>query len=276
MLSSLVNMAINHINLYIKFSKLIIKSRFQYRVDSVLRTLAVFCREAANIVIVYFTLLKFGELNGWTMKEMFFLFSLIFLSYSIMILLFTNIRDFDYLIHSGEFDRYLVRPRNLLFQVIASDSDYFAGIGHGAVGLVLFFSTTNSLGIEWNCRSIIYFLVTLLGGVAIQFSIFMFFACTSFWTIKSENLRYFIFNNTRKFAGYPISIYPAIIQKILIFVVPFAFVNYFPAQYFLRKPDMGLYWGGYIYLTPIVGILTVILVYVLWRVGLKHYSSTGN
>ena len=80
----------------------------------------------------------------------------------------------------------------------------------------------------------------------------------------------------RKFAGYPISIFHKAIQVFMIYIVPFAFVNYFPAQYLLRKEDMVLYPNVFMYLTPIVGVGTYLLAYLFWRYSLRHYKSTGN
>ena len=160
--------------------------------------------------------------------------------------------------------------------MIASRADYLACIGHGTLGIVLFLKTARLIGIEWDIRSVVYYLTAIIGGVIIQASIFMIFSCSSFWTIKTGNLMNFLFYNTRKFAGYPISIYPGIIQKLLIFIIPFAFVNYFPAQFFLRKPDMAGYWNGYVYLAPLVGVMMFALANIFWRFSVKHYSSTGN
>jgi ABC-2 type transport system permease protein len=262
--------------LFLKYSKLIFKAKFEYRFNALLTSFAVFARESAGIVIVYLILKQFVSLNNWTMNEMLFLFSLLFLSYSLLIFFFTGIRDFEELVYSGEFDRYLVRPQGLLFQIIASKADYYASIGHGTVGIILFLKTANTIGIHWDARNIIYYLLAVAGGVMIQAAIFLAFSCFSFWTVRVRNLMDLMFFNTRKFAGYPISIYPWIIQKLLIFVIPFAFVNYFPAQYFLRKPDMTLFWHGYLYLTPVVGIVMFALVSIFWRFSLRHYSSTGN
>lgn len=69
------------------YTKTIMKAWFQYKVDAVLRSLAVFLRESTGIIVIYFALLKFDTLNGWNLPEMFFLFSLLFLTYGIMILL---------------------------------------------------------------------------------------------------------------------------------------------------------------------------------------------
>ena len=57
--------------------KMSLRSRMQYRVDSLVATLAVFIRESANIIVIYLALLKFDKINGWNINEMLFLFSML-------------------------------------------------------------------------------------------------------------------------------------------------------------------------------------------------------
>lgn len=80
----------------------------------------------------------------------------------------------------------------------------------------------------------------------------------------------------RKFAGYPISIFSKGIQFLMIYIVPFAFVNYFPAQFLLRKEDMTLYPQYFMYLTPFLGTGMYIIAYLFWRYSLRYYKSSGN
>lgn len=264
------------IRLYILYMKYISKSWFQYRVDAILRSLAVFLREATGIIVIYLTLQSFTDINGWTFYELLFLFSFLFLTYGIFILFFTGLRDFGYIVYSGEFDRFLLRPRGLLMQVMASNADMFAAVGHGGLGIMLFFFSAKNAGIEWTAGTAIYYAITIICAVMIQASLFLLMSCSSFWIIKIDELVSMLYYNTRKFAGYPISIYPKFIQKLLMFVVPFAFVNYFPAQFFLRKEDMSQFWEGYIYLTPVVAIILFGLTLLVWRFSLKRYTSVGN
>lgn len=264
------------LKLYRLYVKYISKSWFQYRVDAVLRSLAVFLREATGIIVIALTLQTFDDINGWNLHELLFLFSFLFLTYGIFILFFTGLRDFDKLVHSGDFDRFLLRPRGLLMQVMASNADMFASVGHGGLGIVLFFFCAGKVGVVWTAGTIAYLAVTLVSAVLIQASIFLLMACSSFWIIKIDELVSMLYYNTRKFAGYPISLYPRLIQTLLIFVVPFAFVNYFPAQFFLRKADMSEFWGGWIYLTPAVAAALFGLALLVWRVSLKRYTSAGN
>lgn len=258
------------------YTKTTIKAWFQYKVDAILRSVAVFLREATGIIVIYFALLQFDTLNGWNMQEMMFLFSLLFLTYGVMILLFTGLRDLGYSVRDGSFDRFLLRPRGVLFQIIFVNADWFAALGHGGLGIFLFLYSAGSIGIEWNAINVIYYLVTIVGGVLIQGALFLFFATLNIYLLKTDSLKELLYWNMRKFAGYPISIFPRLIQLGMIYVVPFALVNYFPAQFLLRKEDMVLYPEWFMYITLPVGVLMYLLAYVFWRFSLRFYKSTGN
>lgn len=266
----------NTLSMFIYYSKNTIKAWFQYKLDACIRSLAVFLRESTGIIVIYFTLMTFDKINGWNLNELFFLFSLIFLTYGILIIFFTGFRDFESMVNSGEFDRLILRPRGLLFQIIASNADWFAAIGHGGLGIFLLVFSVNKLNIVWNFQMIIYYLLVVTGGVLIQGAIFLIIASLSFYFIKSGNIRDVFYWNMRKFAVYPISIFPKFIQYIMIYVVPFAFVNYFPAQFILNKFDMRQYPEIFLYITPIVGIIMYTLAYLFWKFSLKFYKSSGN
>ncbi len=264
------------IMILLKYAKLSLKSIVEYKFDRTFITIAIFCREMISVVVMFLILARFVHIKGWEYNEMFFLYSFLFLSYSIFVLFFAGMRDFAGMIYSGEFDRFLTRPLGLMYQIVASKIDLSAGLGHGIVGIILFTKTAFSVGIDWNIGNILYYIVILISGAVIQASIFLFAACFSFWTIKTDNLRNMIFFNARRFSGYPISFYPVIIQKLLMFVIPFAFVNYFPTQFFLNKSEMNSFWDGYLYLPPLVGAIMFVLVYAFWKQGVKRYSSTGT
>ena len=58
------------------------------------------------------------------------------------------------------------------------------------------------------------------------------------------------------FSRYPISIYQRGVRVVLAFILPFAFMNYFPATFLLHKSEDGLH------LNPAVGLLTPVVGFV--------------
>ena len=64
---------------------------------------------------------------------------------------------------------------------------------------------------------------------------------------------------------------------LLAFVIPFGFMNYFPASYFLHKADNGLGLPLAIgVLTPAVGVVFLVVAYAFWRFGLQRYQGVGH
>ena len=256
--------------------KMSFRARLQYRVDTLISTLAVFTRESANIIVIYLALLKFDKINGWNVNEMLFLFSILFLTYAFVVALFADLRQFSDTIREGRFDRLLVRPRGLLIQLVLNNADLIATAGHGTLGILLFLISAGKVGINWNFATIVYYVCALISGILMQGGMFIIFSSLCFYFLETNSIREIFYWNMRKFAGYPISIYHKLIQSIIIYVIPFAFVNYFPAQYLLRKPDMVNYNEIYIYIAPLVGPVVYLIAYLFWRVSVKRYYSTGN
>ena len=75
---------------------------------------------------------------------------------------------------------------------------------------------------------------------------------------------------------YPVDVFGVWLQRLVIFVVPVAFVSYLPAAWILGKPPvLGLpAWTGV--LTPVVAVLAAAVARTVWRTAIRHYRSTGS
>jgi ABC-2 type transport system permease protein len=79
----------------------------------------------------------------------------------------------------------------------------------------------------------------------------------------------------RTFVTYPITIYATAIQVVLTVVVPFAFVNFYPAAVLLGKDGQAFPgWVGW--LTPVVGLVMFGLAYRVWMRGIDRYQGAGG
>ncbi|MCM3444728.1 ABC transporter permease [Metabacillus halosaccharovorans] len=262
---------LGQILLYLNFLRKNIISKTQYKIDTILLPITVVIRELVSIVALYFILRNFGSLDGWNMEELLLLNSFTFLSYSICVLVFTGVRDFGVIIQQGDFDSYLTKPISPLFYLISKNSDIIATIGHGLVGLLLFSYAYHKVGLAINFKNTIIIIIMLASGVLIQGSILLISATFSFWTVKSFSIQNLLFNQTRSFITYPISIYPEFIQFLLTFVIPFSFVNYFPIKVLIGSVN-----NYFVIFPPLVGIICFWLSLYFWKYGLRHYSSTGS
>jgi ABC-2 type transport system permease protein len=76
--------------------------------------------------------------------------------------------------------------------------------------------------------------------------------------------------------SYPLNIYAGWLRRLLAFVVPLAFVNYFPALYILRQPDPLDAPAFLRFASPVVAAVSVLVAREVWMFGVRHYRSTGS
>lgn len=75
--------------------------------------------------------------------------------------------------------------------------------------------------------------------------------------------------------AYPMHIYPDWLRRTFTYLVPALFLNYYPALYFLEKPDpLGLS-PLLSFIAPLVGVGMLGVALLFWRLGIQHYQSTG-
>ena len=75
---------------------------------------------------------------------------------------------------------------------------------------------------------------------------------------------------------YPLSIYRAWFRRFFTMVIPMGCVTYFPILAILGKPDPLGTSLAFQYAAPVFGLLYFILSLFIWRLGLRHYRSTGS
>ena len=119
-------------------------------------------------------------------------------------------------------------------------------------------------------RSMVLVLM-LAGGVCVFCGLFLLYAAICFFTIEGLEFMNIFTDGGREFGSYPMSVYGDGILRFFTFVVPIACFQYWPLLYLLGKTDSPV-----CMLSPLAGVLFLIPCWVLWRVGVRHYQSTGS
>src|SRR5262249_34004981 len=130
--------------------------------------------------------------------------------------------------------------------------------------------------IVWTVGKIVYLPIVVLSGIILFSAIDLIGGTLCFWTIeRSEVINVFTYGGVFM-SSYPMNIYPAWMRRTFTFIVPIAFVAYFPGLYFLDHRDpLGL--PSFVsFLTPFVAIIFAVVALVFWEWGLRHYQSTGS
>lgn len=258
--------------LYFKYVEILFKSQMQYRTSFLLLSFGQFIMPFTVFAGLTFLFERFGELKGWSFYEAALCFGVTHMAFAISECFIRGFDSFSSLVVSGEFDRLLVRPRGTVLQVLGSKFE-FTRVGRLAQGLTVLLIALSGLDVEWNAAKSITLLLMIASGTLIFSGIFILAAAMCFWTIETMELANIFTDGGREMTQYPLNIYHKNVTRFFTFVIPFACVNYLPLLFILGKAS---HYGQLYMLLPLAGCLFIIPCLLIWRIGVRHYRSTGS
>lgn len=253
------------------------KTIMQSKVDFLLGLFGFFFTQIAGIMFLYLVFEQIPDLQGWTLEQLIFIYGFAQIPRGIDHLFTDNIWLISWrMIINGDFDRYMLRPMNLLFQVISEKLQPDA-LGELLVGTILVVRAITKGVVVLDGMRILLFFLSIVAGALIYTAIKLIFASMAFW-VKMSGPFLQVAYNMADFAKYPTEIYAKGVRFTITWVLPFAFVAYLPAGYFLGKEVffgrlngaglIGIEWG--------IAVLFILLGYGLFQKGTRIYESAGN
>lgn len=242
----------------------------EYRLNFLIGALCTVFEHVAGLLLLWVVMRQVPSLNGWRYDEVLLVYGLLATAKSITYMFADNLWIVgNQYIRSGGFDRFLVRPIDPLFHLLADRFDH-QGIGHFLVGIVLVVRSLIILGIAWTPLTVLYLFLAILSGGAIFIALQLITAVSAFWIMDSRPVSRVVFE-MHEFAKYPLSMYHPRIGTLLTWLIPYGFASFYPASYLLGR-DVGVL----VWLAPIVALVLLFLGYRLWLFGLRHYAGTGS
>jgi ABC-2 type transport system permease protein len=260
---------------YLEYWRINLLTMLEYRSNFIMWFAFTIIYHAVAIAALFVTMQQFPSMNGWSFREMFFLYALWMSGHELHNALFFNVVSVPEFVREGRFDRFLVRPLDTLFQVLTVPQQLFPdGL---ILAIVTLIAATAVAGVHIDAIFIFFVPLVAIGGALIDLGISLVVATISFWFVRVDTLRWVVMSLEQDFTRYPISIYTRGVRIVLSFVFPFAFMNYFPATYFLNKTETGLNLNPAVgLLTPAIGLAWFGVAYAFWRIGMRHYQGTGS
>ena len=255
---------------YLKTILMLIKMQLEYRKAFIISVIGSFLITFLLTISVYFLFEEFNQIGDWTFYEVAFLFGMVFLNFSLSEMFLRGLDHFDNVIKNGEFDRILIRPQNALLQSTCMEFD-FSKIGRMVQCICVIVIALLNINIDWNLFRVLVFVLMNLGCFIIFLGIFILKASFCFWTVDGLEFMNILAEGGKKVAQYPIDIYAKWFRIFFTFIVPFGLVNYYPVLYLFGKVDNFYY--GFI---PICTVIFLIPCICVWKIGVKHYESTGS
>lgn len=256
--------------LYLRYFSIHMRSVMQYKISFLLTTIGQFLVSFNVFLGVYFMFMRFNKVKGYSYSEALLCFSIILVEFSLAECFARGFDAFSSMIGNGEFDRIMVRPRSEILQVLGSKIE-FTRIGRMLQAIVMFVYGILNSNIQWSFDKILTIIFMMVGGAVVFTGIFIIYAALCFFTLEGLEFMNIFTDGAREYGKYPISIYGKRVLQICTFLIPIALVQYYPLLYLLDRNAK----QWYMFL-PLLAIAFIIPSYMLWKIGLKHYKSTGS
>ena len=223
---------------------------------------------------IWIIMQRFGSIGAWTLGQIVFIYMLCLGTYGIGGMIFINLSEVGNLVKRGELDVMLLRPINPVASIIGVRFE-MGGFGHFFAAIAIFLVFHKEFHIDWTAEKIVFFVLTIFSAILIQGAIRLAIGACAFYITDTGGLNN-LYNSFREFAFYPVTLFNGIIKFILFAILPMAFVSYVPAGIFLDNPEYAAlpHWVWKVSLLYSVVLIT--LASRFWKIGLRHYSSTGS
>ncbi len=240
-----------------------VKATLEYRVNFILQFFGMMLNNAAFAAFWKVLLNRVGTVGGYGFSDVMLVWALVSSSFGLAHIVFGNVRQLGRIIMEGSLDVYLLQPKDVWLNVLASKTIVSAW-GDFAYGYIVLAMMTGT-----ELERLALFTALIIPGALI-------FAATF---AAADSLAFFIGNATAvssaltefmlSFSLYPEGVYGAGLRWMLYSIVPSGFVAFLPLRVF-RALD----WRLVPVLYLIAGVY-VMLSYRLFNFGLKRYES-GN
>jgi ABC-2 type transport system permease protein len=263
------------LRLYGRYASISLRAQLEYRASFVMQTVGQFFVTGLEFIGIWTLFSRFGGLRGWALEEIAFFYGLISITWA---LADASARGFDVFgntVKYGEFDRILLRPRSTVLQLFGQELT-LRRIGRLMQGVAVLLFAISALDVTWSLARIAQLVLTVGGGMCMFIGVIILQATSAFWTTESlEVWNAFTYGGV-SMSQYPLEIYRPWFRRFFTFVIPLACINYFPGVAMLGRPDPLGTSMMFQRLAPLAGVFFLFISLQIWKVGVRHYQSTGS
>jgi ABC-2 type transport system permease protein len=252
-----------------------IRSQLQYRLSFALNLLGAALISFLDFAAILVIFEQVDALGDWSVAEVALLYGIASASFALTDLVIGHLDLLPNMIREGDFDLVLIRPLGSLFQVVSSD---FAlrRLGKAVQGLAVLAVALSHLDVDWTPGRAAMLAVSIVAGAAIYAGIWVAFCTVAFWLVDSIELANAFTYGGNFVAQYPVDIFGGVLRRLIVFVVPIAFVAYFPALYVLDKEDPFGLPQAVQFSSPLVAAAALLVSALVWRTAVRRYRSVGS
>jgi ABC-2 type transport system permease protein len=258
-------------SIYAALWKYSVVREMQFKVNFLLWILVEllwFALQLTFIVLIYSHTNSIGDWSKW--QVVFLMGTSTFIQQLFSALLLTNLVQVSELIRKGTLDFMLLLPVNTRFLISFRQID-LGGFVNAAVACAVMFYAGMQLNLSPTAGQIVGFLLLVLAGLLIHYSLLLMLASSSFWTVRAQGIVWGYYN-LFNIARLPDAAFQGAFKAVFTFVLPMLLVANVPAKLVTEKLDSPF---EMLLLVGMSGVLFVISE-VVWRWSIRHYTSASS
>lgn len=252
-----------------------LRSQLSYRASFAVDFVSQVLAQCYELIVILVLFSQIDALGGFTRDEVLLMYAFAGVAFGVADLFAGQLDNLPTYIRTGSFDVLLMRPLGTLPQIMCSDIR-LRRIGRitSALGVMIYVLT--NVPIDWTPAKVLLTIATPLAGTVIYSSVWVVACSICFWIVEGREFSNAVTYGSNAFTSYPINVYSRPLRWVMAFVVPGAFVAYYPSLALLGKQDpLGLPgWVGWT--SPLVAALAAVVAGLVWRFAVRHYRGTGS
>ncbi len=265
----------NALRLYARYIAISIRGQMQYRASFAMLSTGYFLMTGLDFAALWVLFSHFGSIQGWKLPEVALLYGMVNIAFALAEGVARGFDTFGTWVRSGDFDRILLRPRSSVLQLMGQEF-HLLRIGRFLQALAVLIWAQYVLEVAWSASKIALATGAVLGGVCLFIGLFILQATLAFWTTEGLEIANALTNGGTETAQYPLSIYPGWFRRFFTYFVPLAGVSYYPALVILDRADPFGSTEWMQFLSPLAGPAFLYIALRVWKLGVRHYRSTGS
>ena len=260
--------------LYLRYVGISLRGQMQYRASFWMLTFGNLFAAGVEFLGIWALFGRFGSLSGWSLAEVALFYGIVNTAFALAEGIGRGFDTFPGMVKGGDFDRLLLRPRPTALQVAGQEVQLMR-VGRLLQGFVVLGWAMTALPGAWTAPKLLLLTGVIGGGAYLFIGLFVLQATLSFWTVETLEIMNTVTYGGTETGQFPLTIYRPWFRRFFTFVVPLGAMNYLPAPLLLDRDAGGIptwvSWGS-----PAAGVLFLLVALRLWKIGVRHYTSTGS
>ncbi|SDZ35710.1 ABC-2 type transport system permease protein [Amycolatopsis xylanica] len=262
------------LKLYGHHLRLAVKCQREYRADTVLLSAGIILINVVDLLLLGVLLKTFVQLGGWTVWDVVFLYSMFLVALGVQSFFTRQLMEIETYVQDGTLDQMLIRPVPVLVQILGRELN-FKDITHVVLGVAGVVLAAEKLGLPWTPARIAYLVLAVLSGGVVLAGITLALCSLAFWTTHSRVFLSGTHELQEIVQHYPAHIFGTWFLGLITTLLPFAFVNYYPARLLLHH-ESGLPGWFLVLGPPVAAALVSAVALAVWHTGLGRYQGSGS